>query len=201
MELLELQTESWDQTHYAKIPEYDLVKGEYVVIQFENGQDLAKIVNIKKIDEPESRLSAVTVTRKVTENDIKKYDELNKSKIEALKHCKDLVQKYKLPMKLVDCHFSLDGGRVIFGFIADGRVDFRVLVKELTRHFQKTVRLQQMGIRDEAKLFGDIGACGRLLCCRKFLNELSSITSDYAKVQGVEHRGCERLSGVCGRLK
>jgi cell fate regulator YaaT (PSP1 superfamily) len=104
-------------------------------------------------------------------------------------------------MKVVDAHFSFDGGRLIFPFIADGRVDFRQLVKDLTHHFQKSIRLQQIGIRDEAKITGDFGSCGRQLCCKTHLKSLVSITSELAEVQQIAHRGSERLSGQCGRLR
>lgn len=103
-------------------------------------------------------------------------------------------------MKLVDVHFSFVGNRVNFAFIADGRVDFRDLVKDLTSHFNKLIRLTQIGIRDEARFSGDCGHCGRQLCCRGFLRDFSSIGSDMAEAQQVIHRGSERISGCCGRL-
>jgi cell fate regulator YaaT (PSP1 superfamily) len=114
--------------------------------------------------------------------------------------CKTLVAKHNLPMKLVDVHFAFDGSRLTFAFIADGRVDFRDLVKDLTRYFNRTIRLQQIGIRDEARIMGDVGHCGRTLCCRGHLFELQSITSEMAELQQCAHRGSERISGVCGRL-
>jgi len=114
--------------------------------------------------------------------------------------CKKMASKHKLPMKLVDVHYSFDGSRLTFAFIADGRIDFRDLVKDLTRHFSRTIRLQQIGIRDEAKLIGDYGHCGRPLCCGRFLKDLTSISSEMAEIQQVAHRGSERISGICGRL-
>jgi cell fate regulator YaaT (PSP1 superfamily) len=104
-------------------------------------------------------------------------------------------------MKVVDCHCSFDNQRLTFAFIADGRIDFRNLVKELNKHFQKSIRLHQLGVRDEAKIEGDIGSCGLVQCCKSHLKKLGNVTSDYADIQQVAHRGSERLSGVCGRLK
>jgi len=104
-------------------------------------------------------------------------------------------------MKLIDCYCSFDSNRLTFSFIADGRVDFRNLVKELTKQFKKTIRLQQLGVRDEAKLTGDIGSCGRGLCCQGHLKELGNVSTEYAKDQMIAHRGSDRLSGQCGRLK
>ncbi|MDD5342647.1 MAG: regulatory iron-sulfur-containing complex subunit RicT [Patescibacteria group bacterium] len=201
MELFAVQTEAWDQIHYVEIPNYDLKIGDLVVFQIENGSDIGRIINRANLPDQEMRLPSKTIIRRASPDDLNTLKEKNKEAGDALANCRKMIQNYNLDMKLIDCHFSLDGSRITFGFIADGRVDFRELVKELTRHHQKTIRLQQMGIRDEARLFGDIGQCGRVLCCRRFLRQLTSVTSDYAKIQGLEHRGCERLSGVCGRLK
>jgi cell fate regulator YaaT (PSP1 superfamily) len=104
-------------------------------------------------------------------------------------------------MKLVDAHFSIDGKRLTFAFIANGRVDFRSLLKDLVKHFKLNIRLQQIGIRDEIKINGDMGCCGKILCCQSFYKDLGNVTSDLAELQQVAHRGSDRLSGVCGRLK
>jgi len=104
-------------------------------------------------------------------------------------------------MKIIDVHCSYDDTRLKFAFIADGRVDFRELVKDLARHYQKSILLHQVGIRDEAKIAGDVGRCGvRGMCCKKFLGELGGINSEMAENQQIAHRGSERLSGTCGRL-
>jgi cell fate regulator YaaT (PSP1 superfamily) len=103
-------------------------------------------------------------------------------------------------MKLVDVFFSFDGSRLTFTFTAETRVDFRRLVRELTRTFQKSIRLQQIGSRDEAKAVGAVAMCGQEVCCKRFLGKFASITTDMARVQQMTHRGSERISGVCGRL-
>ncbi len=121
-------------------------------------------------------------------------------KEEMLDFCREMIKKHDLPMKLVDVHSSLNGSRLNFAFIADGRVDFRELVKDLAPHFGVNIRLTQIGTRDEARISGDCGPCGRDLCCRDFLKEFSSITSEMAEAQQVVHRGSERISGMCGRL-
>jgi cell fate regulator YaaT (PSP1 superfamily) len=123
-----------------------------------------------------------------------------KDKEDALRFCKEMIKKHELPMKLVDVHFSYDGSRITFAFISESRVDFRELVKDLTRHFSRSIRLQQIGIRDEARIMGDYGHCGKPLCCREFLRTLTSITSEMAEIQQCAHRGSDRISGVCGRL-
>ena len=95
----------------------------------------------------------------------------------------------------------MDNSRITFAFIADGRVDFRDLLKDLNKEFKKNIRLQQIGIRDEIKICGDIGCCGKEVCCKSFYKDLGNVTSELAALQQVAHRGSERLSGVCGRLK
>ena len=123
-----------------------------------------------------------------------------KEKEKAFEFCRQMIIKRDLPMKLVDVVFSFTGNRINFAFIADGRVDFRDLVKDLTGHFSKQIRLTQIGIRDEARLAGDYGHCGRPLCCKKFIKDFSSVSSEMAEAQQVVHRGSERISGCCGRL-
>ena len=104
-------------------------------------------------------------------------------------------------MKLTDVHVSYDNVMLVMAFIADGRVDFRELVKSLSKKYKKKIRLYQLGVRDEAKFCGDIGDCGQVLCCKRFLSRLESITTGFARDQQVSHRGLDKLSGVCGRLK
>ena len=133
--------------------------------------------------------------------DLEKKDELEKKRDETLSVCKKFIEKNQLDMKLVDVHFSFDDKKIIFAFIADGRIDFRQLVKDLIRHFQKNVRLQQLGVRDEAKIDGDIGACGMTQCCKTHLKVLGNVSAEQAEVQQISHRGAERLSGICNRLK
>ena len=123
-----------------------------------------------------------------------------KEKKETMAYCKKIIIENKMPMKVVDVYFSFDGSKITFAFIADGRIDFRDLVKDLTKHFNRTIRLHQIGIRDEAKLIGGYGHCGLQLCCNRFLNNLFSITSEMAENQQVVHRGSDRISGTCGRL-
>lgn len=140
-----------------------------------------------------------SILRKATANDLEKLPKYTE-RLKVLEQAKKMKDKYGLPMKFFDVHFSFDGSRLTLAFIADGRIDFRELVKDLTRYFGRTIRLQQIGIRDEAKIMGDYGHCGQLLCCRRFLREFNSITSEIAELQQCSHRGSDRISGVCGRL-
>ncbi|MCX6796762.1 MAG: regulatory iron-sulfur-containing complex subunit RicT [Candidatus Falkowbacteria bacterium] len=147
----------------------------------------------------ETQIEISQIVRKITHRDLDKLPN-TEEKRKALEHCIAVKDKLNLPMKIIDVHYAFDGSRITFAFIADGRVDFRELVKDLTRHFSRTIRLQQIGIRDEAKIMGDFGHCGKPLCCKRFLKNFKSITSEMADLQQCSHRGSERISGVCGRL-
>ncbi|MFA6534543.1 MAG: regulatory iron-sulfur-containing complex subunit RicT [Patescibacteria group bacterium] len=200
MRVASIQFTSWDKSYFFDPGELKLAEGDFVVVETQLGLDLGKVIGWDEAEStPEQEIKPIT--RKATKEDLQKRLDLDQGKAEAMDNCKKLADKYNLPLKLVDVHFSLDGKRLVFAFIAQGRIDFRELAKDLTRHYQKNVRLQQLGIRDEMKMCGDIGACGRQLCCQKFVKDLGSITSDLAEQQQVAHRGSERLSGCCGRLR
>ncbi len=221
MKVVQVQFAPWDKIYNFDLNNLSLDKGDYVIVKTEIGTEIGQIVGWAEIDshdfsenkinkksaedsdiESENKAEEDTlkpIIRKATAVDLKKKTS-QKEKEKALEYCKTLVKKHELPMKIVDVYFSFDGSKITFAFIADGRIDFRELVKDLIRHYSCNVRLHQIGIRDEAKLMGDYGRCGRELCCKKFLNSISSITSDMAEVQQVAHRGSERISGICGRL-
>lgn len=215
MKIVQVQFTPWDKIYNFDPDGSFLLIGDYVVVKTELGVEMGKVVGFKDLDicpaekvnngeessdGKENETERIKpILRKATTVDIEKMPD-EKQKMKTMEDCKKIVDKYNLPMKLVDAHHSFDGSRVTFAFISDGRVDFRELVKDLTRHFSRTIRLQQIGIRDEAKLMGDFGHCGCSLCCKRFLPGLSSITSEMAEIQQIAHRGSERLSGICGRL-
>jgi cell fate regulator YaaT (PSP1 superfamily) len=114
--------------------------------------------------------------------------------------CHQEVKKADLPMKIVGADYSFDGGSITFAFIADSRIDFRELVKTLSKTFQRSIRLYQIGARDESRQTGGYGICGRQLCCVRFKRNLPSISSEMAKIQQISHRGSDRISGLCSRL-
>lgn len=202
--IVQIQIAFWDRVYEYKIGDFKLEIGDQVVVKTDWGTEVGKVVVFQEISEQklaEPKGSLIPIIRKATTEDLEILAELNKQKVAALEYGKKAVIRHQLPMKVIDVHFSFDGSRLIFPFIADGRVDFRQLVKDLTHHFQKSIRLQQIGIRDEAKIAGDFGSCGRKLCCKTHLSQLTSVTSDLADIQQISHRGSERLSGLCGRLR
>lgn len=202
MRLAEVKFTSWDKPVKCNPGDSELNEGDFIVLKTESGTEIGKVTEIRELkdDDMAKEEEIKPILRKATSSDLEKLKQRNSQKEEALSVCQELIDKNNLDMKLVDVHFSFDGGRVTFAFTAEGRVDFRKLVRDLTRHFQKSIRLHQIGIRDEAKVVGDIGPCGRRICCRSFLRNLASITSDMAELQQVSHRGSDRISGQCGRL-
>lgn len=203
MRIAKVKYAIWDKPYYADPVNHDLSVGDRVVLKTDLGNEIAEVSGFEEIDVEKfsggEGDGLKQVLRQATVVDLEKIPDSEK-KEKMLEECKEIVRKHDLPMKLVDLHLSFDGSRLTFAFIADGRIDFRDLVKELTRHFNRTIRLQQIGIRDEAKLDGDCGHCGRRLCCRGHLTDFISITSEMAEAQQCEHRGSDRLSGCCGRL-
>ncbi|MBU3906041.1 stage 0 sporulation protein [Patescibacteria group bacterium] len=202
MKIVQIQFAPWDKIYNFDPADSVLSAGDYVIVKTELGIEIGKVAGFKELkteEEPAGAKELKPILRKATLTDLEKVSD-KKQKKEALEYCKNLAVQYKLPMKLVDAHFSFDGSRVTFAFVADGRIDFRELVKDLTRHLNRTIRLQQIGIRDEAKMVGDYGHCGFPLCCKRFLSEFVSVTSEKAELQQVAHRGSYRISGICGRL-
>ena len=192
----------WDKEECFLADDVSVKTGDWVVIKTELGHlEAAPVTEVKEVSKDKVGESERSIVRPASLDDLEKVKEKNKKKQQTLAECKQVVRKYNLPMKLVDCQFSFDGGKLIFAFTSETRVDFRDLVKELTRHFQKTIRLQQIGSRDETKQVGKLGPCGRILCCKAFLDDLGNITTDLARIQHVEQRGSDRLSGACSRLK
>jgi len=205
MLIAQVQFAPWDKVYNFTVGDLDLKVGDYVIVETELGQELGKIKmflessELEKNNPEEKNKEIKPIIRLADYNDIAKLPDSEKKEA-ALEFCREKIQKHNLPMKLVDVHFSFDGSRINFAFIADGRVDFRELVKDLAAHFNVNIRLTQIGTRDEARISGDCGPCGRELCCQGFIQEFSSITSEMAETQQVVHRGSERISGMCGRL-
>ena len=207
MRIIEVQFAPWDQGYFFKPADEEggllsLGRGDRVVARTLVGIDLGLVIEAGELAEAAEGPGEIKpVSRQATGDDLLHHLELNKDKEARLAFCGGLVKKYQLDMKLVDCQQSFDGQRLVFAFIADGRIDFRDLAKELTKKYSLVVRLHQIGVRDEARFKGDMGPCGKPLCCKMHLKELGNVTTDYAKCQQIAHRGSERLSGVCDRLK
>jgi cell fate regulator YaaT (PSP1 superfamily) len=160
----------------------------------------SEIALIEEVNSTEKLEKTVSIVRKATVKDLDTYEKNKEKRAEILNLSKSEIKRLGLNMKLVDVHISLDGSNSVVLFTADERVDFRELVKNLSKIFHRSVRMHQVGSRDEARKLGGCGVCGRDLCCLRFPGALPSISIDMARVQQVAHRGSERISGVCGRL-
>ena len=171
--------------------------GDIVIVSTDFGLESAEV---KKIN-VSTKEECLKIVRKATLIDLETIEKNKRKNKEALSICKNLVKECGLFMKIVGIHFSFDSGKIVFLFTAEKRVDFRDLVRTLSKRFQKSIRLQQVGSRDEAKGKGGFGVCGRELCCVKFLGTLKSVTTEDAKIQQIGQRGSDRISGLCGRLK
>ena len=178
----------------------ELEVNQYVVVKTTRGLELGKVVIApKQVLASEISGELKPVVRKAEPEDIERAEELAAKEEEALIECGRLIEKLNLPMKLLSAECNLDGSRLTLFFSAEGRVDFRELVRELTGRFKVKVELRQVGPRDETKLVGGFGRCGRPLCCMSFLSEFAPVSIRMAKDQNLPLNPM-KISGICGRL-
>lgn len=187
---------SWENPHLC-FYENSLEKDTKVIIDGGFGNDLGIIADVE-IDSKEE--NGQPIVRVATPRDIETFQKNEEKKEEILKVCKEEIKRLELKMKLIDARVSLDGSSTVVVFTADERVDFRELVKNLAKIFHKSVRMLQIGSRDEARRLGGCGICGKELCCVRFPGNIPSISTEMARLQQVASRGSDRISGICGRL-
>lgn len=191
----------WERESDFEVGDWKLEKGDYIIVSSPDEADSSELEAIEVTGFKDKSNSAKVIVKVATSDDVETVKRYHLKRDEALKFAKKQAKDHGLEMKFIDVQFSFDGSRLTFGFISSQRVDFRELVKALSRHFQKSIRMVQVGSRDEARNFGGVGSCGRNLCCATFLKKIESVTLNDAKVQRLDTRGAARLSGVCGRLK
>ncbi len=153
----------------------------------------------RELPEEKLVLPLKKVIRKASPVDLETYENNKQKEQEALEICREKIAEHKLPMRLIDSEYTFDMGKIIFYFTADGRVDFRDLVKDLASIFKTRIELRQIGVRDEAKMLGGIGSCGQELCCHCFLGEFEPVSIKMAKEQHLSLNPT-KISGICGRL-
>lgn len=188
------------RVYYFDPAGFDLKANDYVVVNTVRGLELGHVVTPpEQVSDSEMGRRLKSVVRKAEPEDINRAQELEDKEREALAECGKLTTKLHLPMKLLSAEYNLDGSRLTFFFSAAERVDFRELVRELSKRFKVRVELRQVGSRDESKLMGGFGRCGHPLCCTSFLSEFSPVSIRMAKEQGLSLNPM-RISGVCGRL-
>ncbi len=178
----------------------ELSDREQVVVETERGKSLGTIIGlVREVDPANCQAKLKTILRKADQHDIEMADKNAGREEEALKFCKKRVRERKMEMKLVRAEYLFDGSKIVFYFTADGRIDFRELVRDLAQHFRTRIEMRQIGVRDEAKMVGGLGCCGRELCCSSYLRNFAPVSVKMAKAQGLALNP-SKISGQCGRL-
>ncbi len=186
--------------YYFDPGEIDIPKDDFVIVETVRGVEFGKVVTARKqVGENDVVLPLKRVLRIADAKDRLIVDENKAAAEEAYHICCKKVEEHKLDMKLVDVEYTFDRNKVVFFFTADGRVDFRDLVKDLASIFRTRIELRQIGVRDEAKMLGGIGPCGRMLCCSTFLGDFEPVSIKMAKDQNLSLNPT-KISGLCGRL-
>ena len=198
--LYHIKLEYSSETLYARTPNnIPLKPGEYVITPTRYGKDLALVLGQSKKPIGIKQTDIVQIDRKATADDMVKRDELKKKEKDAFPIFKEKVALHKLDMKLVDTHFLFDEPKVLFFFSSDNRVDFRELVKDLVSVFKMRIELRQIGVRDESRITGGLGVCGRPFCCHGVSDKLRPVSIRMAKDQNLSLNSM-KISGQCGRL-
>ena len=174
--------------------------GDMVVVETARGTECATVVTpCRETPENKKAQPLKPVLRAATPADMRRFEEMREKERHAMAVCQKKIAEHKLEMKLVDAEYAADNGKILFYFTADGRVDFRELVKDLAGVFRTRIELRQIGVRDEAKMLGGIGICGRPFCCSQFLPDFEPVSIKMAKEQGLSLNPT-KISGSCGRL-
>ena len=177
----------------------DLNPGDYVIVPTRYGRDLARVLGQSKKPMGVKPSDVIQIDRKASKDDIERADENKKREEEAFKVFKEKVEYHKLDMKLIAVHFLVDEPKALFFFSSDNRVDFRELVKDLVSVFKMRIELRQIGVRDEARITGGLGVCGRPFCCHGVSDKLRPVSIRMAKDQNLSLNSM-KISGQCGRL-
>lgn len=178
----------------------EIEKNDNVIVETAMGDEIGKVVIAdREIDESKMATPLKKVVRKATKEDLESQEKYKSKEPEAFKICKEKIKKYNLEMNLTDVEYKFDGSKILFYFTADGRIDFRDLVKDLASVFKTRIELRQIGVRDEVKRIGGNGICGRELCCCSFLDNFETVSIKMAKEQNIALNP-SKISGNCGRL-
>lgn len=186
--------------YYFDPDDIDIKMEDNVIVETIRGIEFGEVVlGIREVPEDQIVAPLKMVIRVATEDDKRIYQENKNKEKDALAICLQKVHQHNLEMKLIDVEYTFDNNKIIFYFTADGRVDFRELVKDLASVFKTRIELRQIGVRDESKMIGGIGPCGRALCCASFLGDFAPVSIKMAKEQSLSLNPA-KISGICGRL-
>jgi cell fate regulator YaaT (PSP1 superfamily) len=198
-EIIGVQFKDKGKSYYFDANGLQIQKDQLVIVENANGLDCGKCVASNHPLPEDFDRPLKKVVRVATDEDKKRLEENRKKEEKAFGMCLEKIANCKLEMKLVSVEYTFDGSKILFYFTADGRVDFRELVKDLAAVFRTRIELRQVGVRDEAKMLGGLGVCGREFCCSRFLNEFQPVTIKMAKEQNLSLNPT-KISGTCGRL-
>ena len=188
------------KNYYFDPKDLDIRSGDYVIVETARGMEYGQTtLGIREVRDEDVVQPLKAVIRIATQKDKEKAEANRRAEKEAYQICLGKIRKHGLEMKLIDVEYSFDNSKILFYFTADGRVDFRELVKDLAGTFHTRIELRQIGVRDETKIIGGIGICGRPLCCHTFLSEFAPVSIKMAKEQGLSLNPT-KISGTCGRL-
>ena len=200
IEVIGVRFKKAGKVYYFDPADLKIQKGDYVGVETARGIEFGEcVIGIKEIDESDIIAPLKSVLRVADNKDILKHKENKSKEKSALEICTKKIESHGLDMKLIDVEYTFDNNKVIFYFTADGRVDFRELVKDLATIFKTRIELRQIGVRDEAKMVGGLGPCGRPMCCSTFLGDFTSVSIKMAKEQNLSLNPT-KISGICGRL-
>ena len=186
--------------YYFDPGDFELETGMHAIVETARGVELGTVLIPPKFVEDEQVIQPLKpVLRIATDEDERIIEENREKEKEAFKICLEKIRKHELEMKLIDAEYTFDNNKVLFYFTADGRIDFRELVKDLAAVFKTRIELRQIGVRDETKILGGIGICGRPLCCHSYLADFAPVSIKMAKEQNLSLNPT-KISGVCGRL-
>lgn len=199
-EIIGVRFKSSGKIYYFDPQGAEFAEGDSVIVETARGVEYGTVMlSNKTVTEKEVVLPLRPVLRRATAEDDKIYEENKRKEKEAAKICVEKIAEHGLEMKLVDAEYTFDNSKLLFYFTADGRVDFRELVKSLAAIFRTRIELRQIGIRDETKMIGGLGVCGRPFCCKKFLDDFVQVSIKMAKEQNLSLNS-QKISGACGRL-
>ncbi|MGN0172122.1 MAG: stage 0 sporulation family protein [Acutalibacteraceae bacterium] len=199
-QIVGIRFKSAGKIYYFDPADIRLEKGDYAVVDTARGMECGEVVIANRdIQDDAVNKPLRPVLRKASEEDVRRAEENQAKKRQTMNTCQQRIDAHKLDMKLVDVEFAFDNSKILFYFTADGRVDFRELVKDLASVFRTRIELRQIGVRDEAKMLGGLGICGRPFCCSQFLGDFQPVSIKMAKEQGLSLNPT-KISGSCGRL-
>lgn len=188
------------KVYYFDPDQFEINAGANVIVETARGIEFGEaVIPTREITDDEVVAPLKKVMRVATEEDIQHASENSRKEKEAFATCLQKIRDHNLEMKLIDVEYTFDNNKILFYFTADGRVDFRELVKDLAAVFKTRIELRQIGVRDESKMMGGIGVCGRALCCSSYLGEFQPVSIKMAKEQGLSLNPT-KISGTCGRL-